>query len=451
MNDHFDKLFKALKQVRLEDAERDVLRQKLLTYIEDHSVRVAVEERQIEQRSSTHLFLTFLTKPMPIILAIIIFLGGGMSVAAERALPGDILYPVKIGINERFQSVLALSADAQAKLELRLAERRLEDAEGLSVRAHLASETRAQLQENFDRHAEKVEARIAELENHGQAEEAADLSSNFEVSLKAHEKILARLEEDQPDDQSELEVLHRKVSASEQGASSLKSENEAKVTGQPNVQSAAEGKMNAAQNKIDEVGAYLDRIKARPTAQATAEAEAKLAEAQKTFYEGKARLEAKAFGDAFTLFRSAAEQAQEAKLLVRAGLNLNLQLNLDDERKDGEDSSGSSGTTTRAEGVLQGQVTIGPLCPVEIAGVPCEAQPGYSTYSVIVAENNRDKVIARTKLDEQGKYKLELPAGIYSVRIEPAVGIYKAQNKQQVTISANITTELNFDLDTGIR
>ena len=37
----------------------------------------------------------------PLILIIILIIGGGASFAAEQAVPGNLLYPVKISINEK--------------------------------------------------------------------------------------------------------------------------------------------------------------------------------------------------------------------------------------------------------------------------------------------------------------------------------------------------------------
>ena len=58
-------------------------------------------------------------------LFILIFVGASTSYAAEMALPGDILYPVKAVVNENVVSALAFSEEAKANRSATLALRRL--------------------------------------------------------------------------------------------------------------------------------------------------------------------------------------------------------------------------------------------------------------------------------------------------------------------------------------
>ena len=146
----------------------------------------------------------------------------GTGAAAEHALPGDLLYPVKIGVNEEVRSVLAFSEDAKAEWELLRSERRLEEAEQLAASNRFTSETRAKVEANFDRHAEKVNERIEKFENEGKTDAAANLSSNFEVSLKTHEQILSKL------DGEEVSKFLPKLRARKNEAATLRADAEAK-------------------------------------------------------------------------------------------------------------------------------------------------------------------------------------------------------------------------------
>lgn len=132
-------------------------------------------------------------KTMPVIASfLVLFLGGGSAFAAEGAVPGDILYPIKTQVNENVRGAFALDDEAQASFEAWRAERRLDEARALSARAEFSEEKKAHLEERFDRHAERVETRIANIAETNPAL-AADLSTRFEASLLAHEAILADL------------------------------------------------------------------------------------------------------------------------------------------------------------------------------------------------------------------------------------------------------------------
>src|SRR4030042_6451881 len=70
-------------------------------------------------------------------------------------------------------------------------------------------------------------------------------------------------------------------------------------------------------------------------------------------------------------------------------------------------------------GVLEGQVTIGPLVPVVQEGVP-EPTPGpevYASRQIVVYAQDGQTEVARVQMDGQGNYRVELPVGTYVVDI----------------------------------
>ena len=102
------------------------------------------------------------------------------------------------------------------------------------------------------------------------------------------------------------------------------------------------------------------------------------------------------------------------------------------------------------KGILEGKVTIGPCCPVERPGVPCPCSPEtYTLRLVVVYKTNGRTIVASQHLDTNGNYSIDLAPGNYLARVEPAgISIGSFQN---VTIKSGQATELNFDIDTGIR
>ncbi len=102
-----------------------------------------------------------------------------------------------------------------------------------------------------------------------------------------------------------------------------------------------------------------------------------------------------------------------------------------------------------AKGHVTGTVSIGPICPVEREGVPCEVPAEvYTSRSVVVYDRDGVTVLEKTPLTSKGTYDIALKAGTYWIQIEPA-GIGPGE-KKQVTISDGTVT-LDFDIDTGIR
>ncbi|HKY61222.1 MAG TPA: carboxypeptidase-like regulatory domain-containing protein [Gemmatimonadota bacterium] len=104
-------------------------------------------------------------------------------------------------------------------------------------------------------------------------------------------------------------------------------------------------------------------------------------------------------------------------------------------------------------GTLAGFVAIGPICPVEQEGVPCPVPPEvYAGVDVVVREEANGELAARVDLDDEGRYRVDLPAGRYRVRLDHELGIDRGFSPtHDVEIRAGRTTELDFDIDTGIR
>lgn len=270
---------------------------------------------------------------MSIVIAIILALaiGGGVSVAAENARPGNALYGFKVGVNEGIRAALNGSGEADAHYEARRAERRLEEAEQMAAKGEFNADARASIEANFVAHADRVNARIDEFEAKSDFKAAADVAANFETSLEAHERILAALAaRAEGSARAEVNALKAKVSAEADEAEEDRANAETKVSGeaQANVEAAARGRLGAAENKIAEVRAFIDNVSARISAEAKADAEAKLAAANQAVVDGKAKLDAGAFGEAFVMFGGAHEMAQEAKLLLEVNQSLDLNLDL---------------------------------------------------------------------------------------------------------------------------
>lgn len=334
MDKNLEQFIKSSKNILLSKEEKGLMRAKLESSMRGISaVRESGASRlPFIEAIKKSIINTFKLKTMPL-LAILIALsltGGGVSAAAENALPGDILYPVKVKANEEIRALIALSKESKAEWEVRRTERRLEEAEKLAAQGEINAEARAQIEENFKIHAERVNARIAEFKEDSDEEGAADVSSRFETSLNAHAKILERLAVEKTKVKTEVSALEVKVRNEAKTAMKHREEAEKKLSEEKGerVQQAAEGKLKAAENKIEEVKKFIERMKEKLGATATAEAEAKIKVAEDLVVQGKTKLEAKEYGEAFALFQKAHRTAEEAKLLIDARTKFEIQLRL---------------------------------------------------------------------------------------------------------------------------
>jgi hypothetical protein len=115
----------------------------------------------------------------------------------------------------------------------------------------------------------------------------------------------------------------------------------------------------------------------------------------------------------------------------------------------GAGCTGGPGTT---KGTLQGQVTVGPLCPVERPDQPCLPTPEtYAARKVVVLAPDGVTVVATVPLNGTGYYRVNLEPGSYVVDINHA-GIDRSPDvPRTLTIRAGETITLDIAIDTWIR
>ncbi len=104
------------------------------------------------------------------------------------------------------------------------------------------------------------------------------------------------------------------------------------------------------------------------------------------------------------------------------------------------------------QGTLEGQVNIGPICPVERVDNPCKPTPEmYAARKILVFSKDRSQLIQEVSLDSAGFYQTNLPPGDYLIDIKRAGLDFSSQVPKLITIESQQTVTLNISLDTGIR
>ncbi|HUQ30407.1 MAG TPA: DUF5667 domain-containing protein [Candidatus Paceibacterota bacterium] len=122
-------------------------------------------------------------------LLIAALMGGGTSFAAENALPGDTLYPVKVHVNESVREALALSHEGKAHVEGDLAARRLDEIQQLLASGKLSSTTAAVLTTALEKHIAKADAESDSVAKDDPAA-SAELNASLKARLAAHKDIV---------------------------------------------------------------------------------------------------------------------------------------------------------------------------------------------------------------------------------------------------------------------
>jgi hypothetical protein len=107
--------------------------------------------------------------------------------------------------------------------------------------------------------------------------------------------------------------------------------------------------------------------------------------------------------------------------------------------------------TGNATGTLAGNVTIGPLCPVEPCSVPHDRIVAAFAGRPIMITTEGGTLVGSVTADPATGYSISLRPGTYVVDIQHG-GIGRSRDlPKTIIIHARETVRLDIDIDTGIR
>lgn len=312
---------KQMRSVTLPTEQKETGKEHLVAFMQKNKVRINEEDRLLEEEPGKNLFLIF-RKYMYVSLATLLVLitGSGSALAAENTLPGDVLYPVKVHINEPVRSALALSIESKANWETKVAERRLDEATRLATTGKLSAEAEAKLEAKVEKQTEKIQKRIEKLEKAGNEEVAADITARLESALEIHGQILAQFKAEDEVTKEEIKPLLQQLQTEAVAIHKLRTNLDLKTEtkAEADIKIAAENRMRVSQKQIDQTKEYLKG----KNVSATSSAQLKLESAIKVQSEGKAKLDEGKYKEAFNLFVSAQRLANEAKFMVKVHKDL---------------------------------------------------------------------------------------------------------------------------------
>ena len=163
----------------------------------ERMLRAYMAMKPIRRAHTPHSVWTFgmlmNTRAVAGMLVVALFISsGGVSYAAEGALPGDFLYAVKTGINEPLQGALAVTQSAKTAWAMEVAGERVKEATTLAAQGRLDTETQGQLETSFSRHAQLAASGIEE-----QASISLDIgieaATRFEAQLGEYQRVLTEV------------------------------------------------------------------------------------------------------------------------------------------------------------------------------------------------------------------------------------------------------------------
>ena len=160
--DDIDKISDPMKRIEMTKEKENEIRAKLIEYTLPNAANESKFQDEMNQPIASPYGGHFKKSPAIALLVLFLF-SGTVSSAAEFALPGETLYPVKINFNEKIQSAFTINDEEKIELNTHLIEKRLEEAEKLSNQSKLSSTTIEILNAAVEKHLKVIEEKIVKL------------------------------------------------------------------------------------------------------------------------------------------------------------------------------------------------------------------------------------------------------------------------------------------------
>lgn len=302
--------------------ERASMRNNILAYMADHPAIAPFWIRFLDRLNAifdglerTPLFSARMMVPA---FALVLVIGVGTSYAAESALPGDALYPIKVLFNEPLGEAFQQTESAKAEWESRMVSRRLEEAEALAAKGELTPIVQEELQASIAVSAADFNASVAKLAAVDDVA-VARAQSKFEASLLGHEEVLTALSSRRAAEGRSIAPILASISVHKQALASGRASAEAKVAAKNDatVRTLAATTRKSAKTAIADVQmAFSDR------GTPSASARVSNAIAQNSVNEGDSQFEQGNYAKAFMAFQAATREAGSAQVQVEAQIML---------------------------------------------------------------------------------------------------------------------------------
>jgi hypothetical protein len=313
------------KNIAMTAEENSRLQKAIFSYVSSKPVRVkdALHHKgQFSLETLRENIVSFLSplRPMPIIAAIAaLFVSlGGISYAAESTVPGDLLYPVKIHVNENVSAAFHVSEESKADFYSDRAEERVEEAQALMAEGRLNAEAREELAHDLSVSLAQAQENIAKLSAKGNTQAALALSSRLEGQLEGYTLLLKTLNVDldgQAETSAETAAFLKLLEEKHKDAVDARTKAEVNVSASTDadLESGARARVTAVKKSLNSMKAGAD-----------AAADAQLKVANDLLLKAEADLHAGTYQKALLTAENAERHAQKAQIFssVAGGLHL---------------------------------------------------------------------------------------------------------------------------------
>lgn len=206
-NNKIQKGINDVKNIKLSSEEKDVMFSRLDLYTKENPIKETGLQPSVWYNFFGQVGKVKGYKYVYSIVATLVFVftGVGVTNAAEKSLPGDTLYPVKINVNEKVKSAVAFTSKAKAKVEEEKVIRRLDEVEALVKKGEFKNGKRDQLEKEVEKSVKVLNNKAVKYDK---VEENNDDDDDFEDKLNTSFEKIKKV--DNIVDKDEVEKFEKK-------------------------------------------------------------------------------------------------------------------------------------------------------------------------------------------------------------------------------------------------
>ncbi len=177
-NEKFEKFISDFEKIKMTQQEKESIAKRIELFADTHSLRPSPYQQY---------YLPFLKKTLSFALVVTLMISLSKP-ASAKALPGELLYPVKI-IHEEIEAATIKEPEERVNFEIKRTEKRIKEAVTLAKEKELDPKTQKQIAQKIEKQVKEVTEKINEIKEED-PKQALSLNSELKTTLKVNSKAL---------------------------------------------------------------------------------------------------------------------------------------------------------------------------------------------------------------------------------------------------------------------
>lgn len=332
MNKNSEKLISVIKEMRMTESEKAVVRHNISFFIKHNSSAISEKKYRPAHASPYFSRLSFpWMKTVALALVVMIAGGGSLAYASADSLPGDFLYNAKINFTEELVAATKMTPETRIKYQEARVEKRLNEVDAMLKNGTMTENRRALAEAVLQKQLDALSQKMESLPENKKAAIVLKTASTLTPSLQAHGEAMRQLS-------IKSKNADAIISRIENGIRTMSEKEDAELArtdgeSDHNLSVLAQSNISIAQSRVNEVNSLLPDTASSPGKDMAALANAKIAELNSLLAQSKEKIHSGDYKEALRLSQQAYKMAEKIQLKINLRKNLGVSVDENAEIK----------------------------------------------------------------------------------------------------------------------